>query len=69
MFFSEGTSSLLSLVKAFDSVLAVYEGFCHLKQVQFSFPLNLRLESERLGFGVGALSRQIRVFLFYFVQC
>uniref|UniRef100_A0A2P2L349 Uncharacterized protein LOC105109411 n=1 Tax=Rhizophora mucronata TaxID=61149 RepID=A0A2P2L349_RHIMU len=29
----EGRSSLLSLVKAFDSVLAVYEGFCNLKQV------------------------------------
>ncbi|XP_059631737.1 protein kinase STUNTED-like [Cornus florida] len=29
----EGKSSLLSLVKAFDSVLAVYEGFCNLKQV------------------------------------
>lgn len=29
----EGTSSLLSLVKTFDSVLAVYEGFCNLKQV------------------------------------
>ncbi|KAL7083685.1 hypothetical protein ACP275_14G178000 [Erythranthe tilingii] len=26
-------SSLLSLVKTFDSVLAAYEGFCHLKQV------------------------------------
>jgi len=35
----DGKSSLLSLVKAFDSVLAVYEGFCNLKQVQF---LNLR---------------------------
>lgn len=31
-----GKSSLLSLVKAFDSVLAVYEGFCNLKQVTFS---------------------------------
>ncbi|GFY85570.1 kinase with adenine nucleotide alpha hydrolases-like domain-containing protein [Actinidia rufa] len=29
----DGKSSLLSLVKAFDSVLAVYEGFCNLKQV------------------------------------
>ncbi|GFY85567.1 kinase with adenine nucleotide alpha hydrolases-like domain-containing protein [Actinidia rufa] len=28
----DGKSSLLSLVKAFDSVLAVYEGFCNLKQ-------------------------------------
>jgi hypothetical protein len=30
----DGKSSLLSLVKAFDSVLAVYEGFCNLKQVR-----------------------------------
>lgn len=30
----DGKSSLLSLVKAFDSVLAVYEGFCNLKQVK-----------------------------------
>ncbi|KAI4378826.1 hypothetical protein MLD38_016254 [Melastoma candidum] len=30
----EGTSSLLALVKAFDSVLSVYEGFCNLKQVE-----------------------------------
>ena len=28
-------SSLLSLVKTFDSVLDVYEGFCNLKQVTF----------------------------------
>ena len=32
----DGKSSLLSLVKAFDSVLAVYEGFCNLKQVGVS---------------------------------
>lgn len=31
----DGKSSLLSIVKAFDSVLAVYEGFCNLKQVIF----------------------------------
>ncbi|XP_050124649.1 protein kinase STUNTED-like [Malus sylvestris] len=30
---SDGTSSLLSLVKTFDSVLSAYEGFCNLKQV------------------------------------
>lgn len=29
----DGKSSLLSLVKAFDSVLAAYKGFCNLKQV------------------------------------
>src|ERR1044071_8572244 len=34
-FFTDGESSLLSLVKAFDSILAVYEGFCNLKQVTF----------------------------------
>lgn len=30
---ADGTASLLSLVKTFDSMLAVYEGFCNLKQV------------------------------------
>ncbi|ERM96729.1 hypothetical protein AMTRI_Chr11g157060 [Amborella trichopoda] len=30
---SNGTSSVLCLAKAFDSILAVYEGFCNLKQV------------------------------------
>lgn len=30
----DGKSCLLSLVKAFDSVLAVYEGFCNLRQVK-----------------------------------
>lgn len=30
-------STLLSLVKTFDSTLAVYEGFCHLKQVCIFF--------------------------------
>lgn len=29
----QGKSSLISLVKTFDSVLSVYEGFCNLKQV------------------------------------
>ncbi|GFY96546.1 kinase with adenine nucleotide alpha hydrolases-like domain-containing protein [Actinidia rufa] len=33
----DGKSCLLSLVKAFDSVLAVYEGFCNLKQVDLKF--------------------------------
>ncbi|KAH9757224.1 protein kinase domain-containing protein [Citrus sinensis] len=32
-------SSLLSLVKAFDSVLAVYEGFCNLKQVDLKLKI------------------------------
>uniref|UniRef100_A0A2P2L387 Uncharacterized protein MANES_02G168800 n=1 Tax=Rhizophora mucronata TaxID=61149 RepID=A0A2P2L387_RHIMU len=35
----EGRSSLLSLVKAFDSVLAVYEGFCNLKQVELKLKI------------------------------
>ncbi|OIT30051.1 PREDICTED: probable receptor-like serine/threonine-protein kinase At5g57670 [Nicotiana attenuata] len=34
-----GKSSLLSLVKAFDSVLAVYEGFCNLKQVDLKLKI------------------------------
>ncbi|KAK9167353.1 hypothetical protein Scep_002544 [Stephania cephalantha] len=33
------SSSLLSLVKAFDSVLAVYEGFCNLKQVDLKLKI------------------------------
>lgn len=35
----DGKSSLLSLVKAFDSVLGVYEGFCNLKQVDLKLKL------------------------------
>ncbi|XP_050363713.1 LOW QUALITY PROTEIN: protein kinase STUNTED [Argentina anserina] len=34
-----GKSALLSLVKAFDSVLAVYEGFCNLKQVDLKLKI------------------------------
>ncbi|MCL7050440.1 hypothetical protein MKW94_021703, partial [Papaver nudicaule] len=34
-----GTSSLLSMVKAFDSVLSVYEGFCNLKQVDLKLKI------------------------------
>ncbi|KAL6962247.1 hypothetical protein U1Q18_037203 [Sarracenia purpurea var. burkii] len=34
-----GKSSLLSLVKAFDSVLAVYDGFCNLKQVDLKLKI------------------------------
>ncbi|XWS25078.1 hypothetical protein CRYUN_Cryun27aG0040200 [Craigia yunnanensis] len=33
-------SSLLSLVKAFDSVLVVYEGFCNLKQVDLKLKIS-----------------------------
>lgn len=48
----DGKSSLLSLVKAFDSVLAVYEGFCNLKQVHFSqiFVVLLYILLYPLGF-------------------
>ncbi|KAL2339730.1 hypothetical protein Fmac_007670 [Flemingia macrophylla] len=35
----DGKSSLLSLVKAFDSVLAAYEGFCNLKQVDLKLKI------------------------------
>ncbi|KAJ4966705.1 hypothetical protein NE237_018554 [Protea cynaroides] len=35
----DGKSCLLSLVKAFDSVLAVYEGFCNLKQVDLKLKI------------------------------
>lgn len=35
----DGKSSLLSLVRAFDSVLAVYEGFCNLKQVDLKLKI------------------------------
>ncbi|XP_060198316.1 protein kinase STUNTED-like [Lycium barbarum] len=35
----DGKSSLLSLVKAFDSVLEVYEGFCNLKQVDLKLKI------------------------------
>uniref|UniRef100_A0A0A0KIT6 Protein kinase domain-containing protein n=1 Tax=Cucumis sativus TaxID=3659 RepID=A0A0A0KIT6_CUCSA len=42
----DGKSSLLSLVKAFDTVLAVYEGFCNLKQVDLKLKI-CRGESAR----------------------
>ncbi|TKY56099.1 Receptor cytosolic serine/threonine-protein kinase RBK2 [Spatholobus suberectus] len=35
----DGKSSLFTLVKAFDSVLAVYEGFCNLKQVDLKLKI------------------------------
>ncbi|XP_061372185.1 protein kinase STUNTED-like isoform X2 [Gastrolobium bilobum] len=35
----DGKSSLFSVVKAFDSVLAVYEGFCNLKQVDLKLKI------------------------------
>ena len=47
---AEGTASLLSLVKTFDSVLAVYEGFCNLKQVSttlFLIFLIICLDAEK----------------------
>lgn len=46
----DGKSSLFSLVKAFDSVLSGYEGFCNLKQVSdyFLLPSILRKLSSFL---------------------
>ncbi|KAL3840049.1 hypothetical protein ACJIZ3_024640 [Penstemon smallii] len=35
----DGKSSLLSLVRAFDSILAVYDGFCNLKQVDLKLKI------------------------------
>ncbi|KAL9265716.1 kinase STUNTED-like protein [Drosera capensis] len=35
----EGKSTLLALVEAFDSILAVYEGFCNLKQVDLKLKI------------------------------
>ncbi|KAL4559132.1 hypothetical protein LXL04_031266 [Taraxacum kok-saghyz] len=35
----DGKSALLSLVKTFDSILAVYEGFCNLKQVDLKLKI------------------------------
>ncbi|KAL3504289.1 hypothetical protein ACH5RR_034130 [Cinchona calisaya] len=35
----DGQSCLLSIVKAFDSVLAVYEGFCNLRQVDLKLKI------------------------------
>lgn len=35
----DGKSSLLSLVNSFDSILAVYEGFCNLKQVDLKLKI------------------------------
>ncbi|KAI3464566.1 hypothetical protein Pfo_021229 [Paulownia fortunei] len=35
----DGKSSFLSLVKAFDSILEVYEGFCNLKQVDLKLKI------------------------------
>ncbi|GFZ09828.1 kinase with adenine nucleotide alpha hydrolases-like domain-containing protein [Actinidia rufa] len=42
----DGKSSLLSLVKAFDSVLAVYEGFCNLKQVDLKLKERLKVTTQ-----------------------
>ncbi|CAJ1974808.1 unnamed protein product [Sphenostylis stenocarpa] len=58
---TEGTASLLSLVKTFDSVLAVYEGFCNLKQVGLRLKVcrgdSVRkvLVQEAKAFGVSTL--------------
>ncbi|KAM1527938.1 hypothetical protein ACFXTI_017044 [Malus domestica] len=53
---SDGTSSLLSLVKTFDSVLSAYEGFCNLKQV------DLKLKVCRGGSVRKLLVREAKAF-------
>ncbi|KAJ8483922.1 hypothetical protein OPV22_016407 [Ensete ventricosum] len=58
---SLGCSSLLSLVKAFDAILAVYEGFCNLKQVDLKMKIargsSIRkvLVSEATAYGASSL--------------
>ncbi|CAL9121942.1 unnamed protein product [Musa textilis] len=58
---SLGCSSLLSLVKAFDAMLAVYEGFCNLKQVDLKMKIargsSIRkvLVSEAIAYGASSL--------------
>ncbi|MED6189162.1 hypothetical protein PIB30_093136 [Stylosanthes scabra] len=55
---TEGTSTLLSLVKTFNSVLAAYEGFCNLKQIDLKlkvcrgFSARKVLVQEATSFGV-----------------
>ncbi|KAJ6397850.1 hypothetical protein OIU77_018793 [Salix suchowensis] len=41
-----GTGSFFSLVKTFDSFLAVYEGFCNLKQVDLKLKTRQKLNSS-----------------------
>lgn len=43
----EDKAKLLSIVKAFDSLLAAYEGFCNLKQVQSFFVLFYGWEEKK----------------------
>ncbi|CAL9764292.1 unnamed protein product [Musa acuminata subsp. burmannicoides] len=58
---SLGCSSLLSIVKAFDAMLAVYEGFCNLKQVDLKMKIargsSIRkvLVSEAIAYGASSL--------------
>lgn len=61
----DGKSSLLSLVKAFDSVLAVYEGFCNLKQVCFFFNIFFSLSLFWLvGKWTNLTERKKKIFFF-----
>ncbi|CAG7896166.1 unnamed protein product [Brassica rapa] len=43
----EGSTSLISLVKTFDTMLGVYESFCNLKQASFTTSFNLIGKSAR----------------------
>ncbi|XP_064969979.1 protein kinase STUNTED-like isoform X2 [Musa acuminata AAA Group] len=58
---SLGCSSLLSIVKAFEAMLAVYEGFCNLKQVDLKMKIargsSIRkvLVSEAIAYGASSL--------------
>lgn len=62
----DGKSSLLSLVKAFDSVLAVYEGFCNLKQVCFFFNFFFLTFSVLVGGKMEEFDREKKkILLFY----
>ncbi|KAF2291331.1 hypothetical protein GH714_022921 [Hevea brasiliensis] len=55
----EGKSSLLSLVKTFDSVLAVYEGFCNLKQVDLKLKICRGTEDDRRNGLLNVIQRSI----------
>lgn len=63
----DGKSSLLSLVKAFDSVLAVYEGFCNLKQVCFFFNFFFLTFSVLVGGKMEEFDREKKKIFFFTV--
>ncbi|GMH07692.1 hypothetical protein Nepgr_009532 [Nepenthes gracilis] len=45
---NEEQSTLLALVKTFDTVLAVYEGFCHLKEVDLKMKVSRGSSARKL---------------------